>query len=142
MDNKVTPGEIVVMAGGAVALIFSFLPFWSLDEGPIEDDVSAWGDGLFPVATLIVIFAVLAAVLVVLTKFANMTITGFLGFGFNQLLLASSFFSAVVALAYLIQDRPFGYDLGFGYILLLIGSVATFVGSILVTNERKGAGTI
>ncbi len=140
MNNKVTPGEIVVMAGGAVALIFSFLPFWSLDEGPIEDDVSAWGDGLFPVATLIVIFAVVAAALVVLTKFANMNFAGFLGFGFMQLLLALTFFSSILAVAYLIQDRPFGYDFGFGYFLVLIGAVATLVGSSLMTNERRATG--
>ena len=141
MNTKVTPGEIVVMAGGAVALIFSFLPFYTLDLGPVDDDVSAWGEGLFPVATLIVIFAVIAGLLVVLTKFANMTIAGFLGFGFTQLLLAASFFSAILALAYLLRDNG-GADFGFGYFLVLIGSLATLVGSILIVNERKGAGTI
>jgi hypothetical protein len=142
VNTKVTPGEIVVMAGGAVALIFSFLPFYSLDLGPLgEDDISAWGSGLFPVATFIVFFAVIAALLVVLTKFANMRITGFLGFGFNQLLLAASFFSAILALGYLIQDNS-GYDFGFGYYLVLLGAIATLVGSILIVNERRGAGTI
>src|SRR5680860_1324197 len=124
------------MAAGAVCLIFSFLPFFTLDVAGFNDDISAWGEGLFPVATLIVVFAVAAAVLVVLTKFANMTITGFLGFGFTQLLLALSFFSAILALAYLIVDKGV-YDFGFGYFLVLIGALGSLVGSVLISNERK-----
>ncbi len=138
MDNKITPGEIVVMAAGAVVLIFSFLPFFKLDQAGFSDDISAWGEGLFPVATLIIVFAVASAVLVVLTKFANMTISGFLGFGFNQLLLALSFFSAILALAYLVVDKG-PYDFGFGYFLVLIGALGSLVGAVLIMNERQGA---
>jgi hypothetical protein len=141
VQNKITPGEIVVMAAGAVCLIFSFLPFYEIDfNGFGSDDVSAWGDGLFPVATLIVVFAVIAAVLVALTKFANVTVTGFLGFGLIQLLIACSFFATILALAYLIVDKG-AADFGFGYFLLLIGAVGSLVGSILIMNERKGVGT-
>ena len=32
MDNKPTPGEIVIMASGVVALIFSFLDFYDTDD--------------------------------------------------------------------------------------------------------------
>lgn len=140
MQNKVTPGEIVIMAAGAVCLIFSFLPFFTLDVAGFNDDISAWGEGLFPVATLIVLFTVAAAVLVVLTKFANMTITGFLGFGLVQLLIACGFFAAILALAYLILDKG-QYDFGFGYFLVLIGAIGSLVGAVLVMNERRSAGT-
>jgi hypothetical protein len=140
VQNKVTPGEIVIMVAGAVCLIFSFLPFFTLDIAGFDDDISAWGEGLFPVATLIVAFTVIAAVLVVLTKFANMTITGFLGFGLVQLLLALSFFAAILALAYLMVDKG-EYDFGFGYWLVLLGSLASVVGAVLVMNERRAAGT-
>ena len=139
MQNKVTPGEIVVMAAGAVCLIFSFLPFFTVDFNGFSDDISAWGDGLFPVATLIVVFTVIAAGLVALTKFANMTITGFLGFGLVQLLIVCGFFAAVLALAYLVVDKG-QYDFGFGYFLMLIGAIGSLVGAILVMNERKSAG--
>ena len=55
-----TPGEITIMAAGAVALVFSFLKFYKAPVGP--GHVSAWGSGLFPVATLMVIFVVIMAV--------------------------------------------------------------------------------
>lgn len=142
MNKKPTPGEIVVMAGGAVALIFSFLPFFKLDIGGLSDDVSAWGSGLFPVATLIPIFAAIAGALVALRTFANFNYppNGILGFGWNSLLLALTFFAAILALAYLLVDKG-GYDLGFGFFLVFIGAVGSLVGAILMQNEaRTGAG--
>jgi hypothetical protein len=141
VDNKVTPGEIVVMAAGAVTLIFSFFPFFTFDQFGESDDVTAWGDGLFPVATLIVIFAVIAAVLVAITKFANVSFTGLLGFSLTQLLLVLGFFSAIVALAYLLVEKG-AYDFGFGYWLVLIGALGSVVGAVLVRNERGAAGTV
>ena len=136
VDNKITPGEIVVMAGAAVCLIFSFLPFYKLDApaGFSDDNTSAWGEGLFPVATLIILFAVAAGVIVALTKFANVNIGGFLGFGYNQLLLALTFFAAILALAFLIVDKD-PVDFGFGYFLVLIGSLGSVVGAVLMMNE-------
>jgi hypothetical protein len=144
VNKKPTPGEIVVMAGGAVALIFSFLPFWKFDNplGGGGSDVSAWSSGLFPVATLIPIFAAIAAVLVALRTFANFNYppNGLLGFTWNSLLLALTFFAAILAVAYLLIDKG-AYDLGFGFFLLFIGAVGSFVGAILMQNEaRTGAG--
>ncbi|MGQ0802578.1 MAG: hypothetical protein ACT4PI_01755 [Actinomycetota bacterium] len=144
MDNKVTPGEIVVMAAGALGLIASFLPFYKVDQFGFDDSWSAWSGDiplLFPVATLIAISAVVAGVLVALTKFANMQITGVLGIGFAQLLLALGFFSAILALAYLIQDKG-QLDAGFGFWLLLIAGLGSVVGAVLIRNERGAAGTI
>jgi hypothetical protein len=141
VNKKPTPGEIVVMAGGAVALIFSFLPFWKLDVGGLSDDVSAWSSGLFPVATLIPIFAAIAAVLVALRTFANFNYppNGLLGFTWNTLLLALTFFAAILVIAYLLVDKG-AYDLGFGFFLVFIGAVGSFVGAILMQNEaRTGA---
>ena len=61
MEKNPTPGEILVMAGAGVALIFSFLPFYKVEILNTSDSTTAWGAGLFPVATLIPIFAVIAA---------------------------------------------------------------------------------
>jgi len=150
VDNKITPGEIVVMAAGAVALIASFLPFYKQETfnaelETVDKNFSAWSSDfpfLFPVATLIAIFAVVAGLLVVLTKFANVDLSrGFLGFGFTQLLLALGFFSAILALAYLIQDKG-TTDTGFGYWLLLIAALASIVGAVLIRNERGATGTV
>jgi hypothetical protein len=131
VDNKVTPGEIVVMAAGALGLISAFLPFYKNGES-----VTTFDEGLFPVATLIALFVVAAAVLVALVKFANMNLSaGVLGFGFLQLLLALGFFAAILAIAFLIAEKG-GADFGFGYFLLLIAGVGSVVGAVLMRNER------
>jgi hypothetical protein len=138
VEKNPTPGEIVVMAGAGVAFLFSFFPFYKLDILGHTDSTSAWGSGLFPVATLIVLFAVAAGVLVALVRFANVQYPtgGFLGYGFNQLLLALTFFSAILALAFLIVDKR-GLNFGFGFWFVLLGAIATLVGSIIMTNEAK-----
>ncbi|MGQ0802579.1 MAG: hypothetical protein ACT4PI_01760 [Actinomycetota bacterium] len=136
MDTKVTPGEIVVMAAGALGLIAAFLPFYKNGESS-----NSFDEGLFPVATLIAIFAVVAGVLVVLTKFANVQITNLLGFGFVPLLVVFGFFSAILAVAFLIAPRDFAgtgeFDFGFGYYLLLIAGLGSVVGAIIMRNERQ-----
>lgn len=139
MDKNPTPGEIVVMAGAGVALLFSFFPFYSTDIGAFSDDTSAWGSGLFPVATLIPIFAVIAGVLVALVRFANVRYPpeGFLGFSWSTLLLALTFFSAILAVAFLVNDRGVGTSLGFGFWLVLIGAVGSLVGAIIMMNETR-----
>jgi len=139
VDKKVTPGEIVVMAGAGVAFIFSFAPFITYELLGTSDSRSAWGSGFFPVATLIPIFAVVAGVLVALVKFANVRYpsSGVLGFGWHSLLLALTFFAAILTVAYLIVDKGPGGGLGWGYWLVLIGAVGSLVGAILMMNEAK-----
>ena len=139
MEKNATPGEILVMAGAGLALVFSFLPFYKVEFGNFSDNTSAWGSGLFPVATLIPIFAAGAGVLVALVRFAHVQYPpgGFLGFGWNSLLLALTFFAAVLAVAYLIVDKGPGGGLGFGYWLVLIGAVGSLVGAVLMMNEAK-----
>ena len=58
------PAEITVLAGAGVVLIFSFLSFYEVSLGGFSDSTNAWGTGLFPLATLIVLFAVVAGLLV------------------------------------------------------------------------------
>jgi hypothetical protein len=139
VDKNPTPGEIVVMAGAGVALLFSFFPFYKVEFVDGTDNTSAWGAGLFPVATLIPIFAVIAGVLVALVCFANVQYPpgGFLGFGYSSLILALTFFAAVVAVAFLIVDRSVATSFGFGYWFVLTGAVATLVGAILMMNESR-----
>ena len=139
MEKNATPGEILVMAGAGVALIFSFLPFYKVEFGNFSDNTTAWGSGLFPVATLIPIFAGIAGVMVALVQFGNVRYPpgGILGFGWNSLLLALTFFGAVLAVAYLIVDKGPGGGLGFGYWLVLIGAVGSLIGAVLMMNEAK-----
>ena len=139
MDKNATPGEILIMAGAGVALIFSFLPFYKVEFGNFSDNTSAWGSGLFPVATLIPIFAAVAGGLVALVRFANVQYPpgGLLGFGWNSLLLALTFFAMVLAVAFLIANKPAATSLGFGFWLVLIGAVGSLVGAVVMMNEAK-----
>ena len=139
MEKNPTPGEIVVMAGAGLALIFSFLPFYKIEVGNFSDNTSAWGAGLFPVATLIPIFAGIAGVLVALVRFGNVQYPpgGFLGFTWNTLLLGLTFFAAILAVAFLIADKPAATTLGFGFWLVLIGAVGSLVGAVLMMNEAQ-----
>lgn len=139
MEKNATPGEILVMAGAGVALIFSFLPFYKVEFGNFSDNTTAWGSGLFPVATLIPIFAAVAGVLVALVQFGNVRYPpgGILGFSWNSLLLALTFFAAVLALAFLIANRPAATSLGFGFWFVLIGAIGSFVGAVLLMNEAR-----
>lgn len=140
MDNKnPTPGEIVILAAGVVALIASFLPFYSAPSGFGGSDLNAWDSGLFPVAWFIALFAVAAAVLVALQKFANMNFGAVLGFTFTQILIVLGLFAAILGVGYLIVDSGF-YDKGIGYWLLLLAGIASLVGAILAMNERKSVG--
>jgi hypothetical protein len=137
VEKNPTPGEIAVIAGAGAVLLFSFFPFFSGRAG--ADSVSAWGSGLFPLATLIVIFAVAAGALVALVRFANVQYPpgGFLSFGYHQLLLAFTFFATILAVAFLILDKGPFTNLGFGFWLVFLGSAASLVGAVIMTNEAK-----
>ena len=140
MDNKITPGEIVVMAAGAVGFIATFLPF---ADPPFGDSVNAWeGDffGFFPITTLIGIYLLVAGGLVALNKFANMNFGSVLGFTLVQIVFALTFFAAIQAIGYLLAEFS-GADRGIGYWLMLLSAIAGVVGAVLLTNERRAAGT-
>src|SRR5680860_1711449 len=122
-----TPAEIVTMAGGGVALIFSFLPFWSV--GSLSRN--AWGSGLFPVATFIALFALVAGVVAALDVFGVSLPERLLSFTKTQLILVFGCFATLLALAFLIQDRG-GASLGFGYYFMLLGSIAVLVGGVML----------
>ena len=137
MDKNPTPGEIVVMAGAGAVLLFSFFPFYSGKAG--LGSTNAWGSGLRPVATLIVIFAVAAGVLVAMVRFANVEYPprGVFGFGYHQLLAALTFFATILSFAFLVVEKGPFVNLGFGFWLVFLGSVATLVGTVIMTNEAK-----
>ena len=134
-----TPGEITIMAAGALTLIGSFLKFYKAPNG-FSGSVSAWGKGLFPLTTILVVSVVVMAVLVALTKFANVTLPSqVLGFTWDQIYLVLGFFAALYAVAWLIRNKA-GADFGIGFWLILIGALASLVGAILLQREHTGVG--
>lgn len=131
MNIKLTPGQIVVLASAFVTLIGSFLPFY--DEQGF--DPSAWGGGVFPVGTLIMLFAVAAGILVAIAAFTDAKISNVLTFNLNQLVIALTFFATVLAFAFLILS--YGGDLidvdkGVGFFLLFVGAIGSLVGALMI----------
>jgi hypothetical protein len=135
VDKSPTPGEIVIMASGAVALIFSFFDFY---DNVFGGGVSAWSSSLFPLATYIAIIGVIMAAQVALTKFANVSLPDrVLGFTWPQLHIALGFFTVLIAVGFLIVDL--GPDKAIGFWISLIASIGLLVGAILLSKERSGA---
>jgi hypothetical protein len=122
-----TPGEIVIMAAGAVMLIASFLDF--------SGDTSAWGSGAFPVATLIVIYGIIMATQVALARFANANLSDRVaGFTWEQVHLLLAVFAFLMALGWLISGIS---DKGVGLWLLFLGSIALVAGAVMLQRERN-----
>jgi len=133
VNLKLTPGEILIVAGALVVLIFSFLHFYTL---PVSGGISAWHSGLVPITTLIVLFTLVQGIHIVLTKVLNVDLgPGLLGLTWAQVHLALGFFAAVDSFAFLLVDKQ-GFGTGIGLIFMLIGSVACFVGAILLRTEQ------
>ena len=137
LNIKLTLGEILIVAGALVTLIFSFFDFFSPPSG--VSGTSAWGDGLLPVATIIVVFCVIMGLQVVLSKLANVELgTGIAGFTWVQVHIALGFFALLQSLAFLVVKKG-EFGIGVGLILMLLGSGACFVGAILLSKERAGS---
>ena len=125
MKRQPTVVEIVMFAGGVVTFIFSFLHF--------VDDVNAWSSdafGLFPITALIALVGLAMAVFVALELFAGFQLGTFLTFNQKQIYVTWGIFAGGLMLCYLIMDKH-GVDTGVGLWLMLIGSLAMAVGSIL-----------
>jgi len=72
--GKLTPASSVILAGGAIMLFGSFLPFYEFSILGVSRSWNAWSSFtnlfLFPLTTLIVVFGVVMAVQVALATFA------------------------------------------------------------------------
>src|SRR3954453_7030248 len=120
MKRQPTVADIVMVVGGVVTFIFSFLDFF---EG-----TNAWASGLFPVTTIIAVLGLAMAVFVLLDLLADFRLPTFLTFNYKQMYVTWGITAAVFMLAWLIIDGP---DKKAGLYLMLIGSLAMAVGSIL-----------
>jgi hypothetical protein len=129
VDKKPTVSDIIMMAGGAVCLLFSFLAFYEFGGS----SRSAWGSGLFPIATYVALFGLIVGGSVALTKFANVKMPDpILGFSWKQIRLALSLFAGLLMLGYLIVDKG-GLDFGIGFFLMFLGAAALVAGAIMET---------
>lgn len=122
-----TPGEIVIMAAGAVMLIFSFFHF--------AGNRSAWQSGPFPIATLLPLYGVIMALQIALTKFANVNLPARIaGFTWEQVHLALGLMAVVMAIGFLLTDYG---DKQVGEWFEILGGIALLVGALMLQRERN-----
>jgi hypothetical protein len=126
-----TSGEIVIMASGAVMLIFSFLDFSAKQ--------SSWQRPWFPLATLLPLYGVIMAVEVVIDRFANVKLPPRVaGFSREQIHLALGLMAALMAAGWLITDTG---SKNVGLWFEVLGAIGLAVGAFMVQRER-GTGAI
>jgi len=140
MKNQPKPGQIVLMASGAVMLIFSFFAFYEVDLGQFGGDQSwnAWNsDAGFPLSWWPVLFGVAIAVLVALTVFASVKLPDqVLSFSWKQIIFMLAFTSFVIMLGFLLLDLG-GADKGIGFWFMLLASIGLLVGSVLELQDKS-----
>lgn len=133
MNNKPTTAEIIILAAGAAALVFSFLNWFG--EG--DFGLNAWDSGLFPIATYVGILGAVMAVVIALEVFANVNLPArVLSFSWAQVHLALAIFTALIALGFLVADS--GGDKGAGLMLSVLAAAGLVVGAIMLDKERPG----
>jgi hypothetical protein len=131
MNNKTppTPGEIVIMAAGAVMLVFSFVDFGG--------NTSSWGTFWFPIATLLPVYGVVMAVAIALTKFTNVKLPERMaGFTLTQLYVAIAAMAGLMAIAWLLTDTG---DKKVGQWFEILGGIALVAGAVILQRERSAS---
>ena len=130
------PGDWLVIGGGVVILIGSFL---NVVGGDFSDSTSAWGQGLFPLYTIPVLLGVVMAAQVAASAFADVRIPNrLLGFNWSQIHLVLAFFAAFMMVSFLIgrvsiDGSGAGKEIGFWFMLL--ASLALAAGAFLKAQE-------
>ena len=134
MKSKPTTAEIVLMAGGAGALVFSVFAFYDLQVVT----VNAWDSGLFPIATYPALAGAVSGGVVALRRFAGIHFSSSVGgFTWLQVHLLLGIFAGLVMAGYLIADTS-GADFGIGFWGMLAATVALIVGAVMLKNEPSG----
>ncbi|MGH9185011.1 MAG: hypothetical protein ACRD0U_04210 [Acidimicrobiales bacterium] len=139
MQNKPTISEIIILASGAVAVLFSFFPWIDLGS---DQTKNAWSTdlGLLPLALYVALIGLAMAGQIALTKFANVNLPeNVVGFTWKQIHLALSAFAVLLMLGWLMADF-FGADKGIGLWLSLLAAIGLLVGAILMQREPEVAG--
>lgn len=131
MKTTPKPSQIAMMAGGVVALIFSFFRFVAISN-PFGGDAtaSAWSTdaNLFPLATWPAIFGVIVAGTTAAILFADLKLPEpVLTFNWKQINFILSFAAVVIMIGYLFANA----NKGIGYWFMLLGVLAYTAGSVM-----------
>lgn len=133
---KLTRAESVIMVSGVLTLIFSFLPWYHVSTRLAKADVTVWGHGLFPVATLIPLAAIVMAGQVALDRLARVSMSRRVAdFTWEQVHMVLAVLALVLVLCYAAVDKGI-FSFGVGYYLVFVCSAGLVVGAVLLRNER------
>jgi hypothetical protein len=134
--TKLSPANLLILGGGVLMFVGSFLAFYTFDDPVLgEFEVSAWDRalplGVFGIATVAVLCGVLMAVQVGLKAFSDIDMPSrLLGFTWDQLHLALGTQAALLMVAFLLRDkRPLSFGIGFW--AMFVGAMALLVGAIM-----------
>ena len=137
MDNDLEPSTIMLIAGGAVLFISTFLDWFSIGEGGFSYGANAWEVnafgflGIFCAAIGVVVGGGVAA-----SNFGNVSMPDrMLGFNHDQVHLILSSFALLVTVGLLFRG-----DVGIGLILGLLASGVMVAGSFMAMQPADGNG--
>jgi hypothetical protein len=122
MKGKLTVAGLIMLIGGAITFLVSFLDFLG--------ETSAWGEGLLPIATIPALLGLAMAVEQGLRLGGVALPEPVLTFSWKQIRFTWGVVAVTIMLAWLIVDKGFA-DTGAGLMLMLIGSIAMVVGATL-----------
>lgn len=124
MKKTVSVSNLVMLAGSAITLLFSFFKF----AGSGRFGFSAWStNGLAFVSTIPAILAI-ATIAWTVAELAGVKVPGnIITFNPNQLKATWGITSAGIMLAFVTTD----FDKAFGFWMMLLGSAAMAVGAVL-----------
>ena len=147
MNTTPKTSQIVLMASGAVTFVFSFLAFYKLDFGfgGGSKSYNAWsGDaGTLFMATWPALFGLIIGGLVAATVFGSVSLPDrILTFSWKQIYFVLAFTGFIIMLGYLLGGGAGdGIDKGFGFYLMLLGSIGLLAGSVMELLEGDTAAT-
>ena len=146
--GKVSPAGITLLSGAGVVLIGSFLAFEKISFGitgvaTVNKSFSAWsGDLFFPVTIIPVLCGLVIGIHLAVATWANTSLPAHVsGFSWEQIYVVLGFQAALMMLMFLIQDKS-SLDIGIGFWLMLLGSLALAVGATLHHREVARAGDL
>jgi hypothetical protein len=141
MAKKLTVASLIMLIGGAVTLLFSFLDFYKVgDEGR-----NAWSSDGGAFATTVPALLGLAMVVWIILELTGTKLPAqVLTFNANQLKATWGISAGGLMLSWFATDFG-GLDKGIGFWMMLLGSLAMAVGAVLALlgmgNQVVGAGS-
>ncbi len=135
MDNNIKPSTIMLIAGGAVLLLSSFLAWFSVSAGGFSSSASGWDVDFFGLHGIFV--AIIGLVIgggVALQTFGNMSMPDrILGFDHDQIHMVLGFSAFLITFG-----RQFQSEAGIGILLGWIASAVIVAGAYMDMKADGG----